>query len=118
MKNKIILPAIVIGIIGFLFQSFVPWWSIAIIAFVVAGAFIESPFKALAAGFFGIGIMWLLVVIVKDSGASISASQAIGELLGGIPGYLSIVITGIIGGVIGGLGAMSGSFTRSIVLKP
>lgn len=118
MRNKIIFPAIVIGIVSILLQSFVPWWSIAIIAFVVAGAFIDSPYKALAAGFLGIGISWLLVVIVKESGVNISAAQAIGDLLGGIPGYLSYVITGLIGGIIGGLGAMSGSFTRSIVLKP
>ncbi len=40
-------------------QYFLPWWTLAIGTFVVAFLFDQKGFPSFAAGFIGVGILWL-----------------------------------------------------------
>ena len=103
--------------LAFIFTLIFPWWSVAIAGFGVAFYWIESPAKAFFSGLIGVGMLWMVMAVFKDSGSSVSVAETLGNVVGGVPSYLMYFITGLTGGAVGGLGAMTGTYTRSILLK-
>ena len=115
--KSLLIPTLLIAVFSFIVMLIAPWWAIAIAGFGVAIALIESPVKAFFSGFLGVTILWIVLSIFRDSGSSISVAETLGRVMGGVPAYLMFLITGITGGAVGGLGALSGTYARSIILK-
>ncbi|MBS1576347.1 MAG: hypothetical protein JST09_13670 [Bacteroidetes bacterium] len=87
-----------------------PWWSIALVAFVVALVIRQSPLKSLLSGFFALFILWGLLawwIDLKNQGI-LSKKIAMVLPLGG-NAILLIVITAIIGAIVAGLAALTAS---------
>jgi hypothetical protein len=95
---------------SFIAGLYLPWWSIALVTFVVA-LFIPQPagFSFLT-GFAGIFIHWSLLALWIDRQNESILSHKIAELfsLNGSSSLL-ILVTALTGGVVGGFAAMSGS---------
>jgi hypothetical protein len=115
--KKIITPTLLIALIALILSFIMPWWSIVIAGFVVAAAMIDEAGPAFISGFLGITFLWIIMTILRDSGSNVSVAETLGDVVGGVPAYLMFLITGITGGFVGGLGAMTGTFVRSILLK-
>lgn len=111
---KFIVALIVTALLSFALCLFLPWWSIAIAAFAVAVAVPQKPFKAFAAGFLALLLLW--------GGLSFWMSSANGHILAGkmnqlilqtaASPWVIITITAVIGALVGGLAALAGSFVR------
>ena len=52
-----------ITIFSFLLQLFLPWWSMAIAAFVISFLLGKKPWQVFLAAFFACGIVWLLMAL-------------------------------------------------------
>jgi hypothetical protein len=106
---KFLLQLIVIAILAFVFELLLPWWSIAIAAFVGGMAF-NSKANFLA-GFLGIGVLWLLYALMMDATSAAPLAERISKVLL-INKPLLLLITSILGGLVGGFAAMAGSALR------
>lgn len=111
---KFIASLLLTALLAFIGGIYLPWWSIAIAAFVAALLIHQTAGKAFAAGFLGLFIVWALLAGWIDNANGSLLSARIGELLGiGNNPLLLIGITALIGGLVAGFAAMSASFLRS-----
>ncbi len=112
---KLILSILLIATLSFLAGLFLPWWSIAIIAFLVSLLLPQRTGIAFLGGFLGIFILWTIVAAWIDFGNDHILSQKIAQLfpLGG-SSFLLILVTAFVGGLVGGFAAMAGSSLRPL----
>lgn len=102
--------ALVIFILSFVLQLFLPWWSSAILCFVIGAYFSGKLKKAFLSGFLGLGALWLLVALYAQiQNQNILAAQL--AILFSLPsGWFLPFISGLLGGLIGGLSILSGKW--------
>ena len=111
---KFLAALILTALLSFIAGLYLPWWGIAIAAFVVALIVYQNAGMAFLAAFAGLLLLWSGLAFWIDSGNESILSARIGELLGiGNNAFLLILITGAVGGLVAGFAAMSGSFLRS-----
>lgn len=105
-----------IFVLGFAAQSFLPWWSIAIVAFLVGVWQSESARKSFAYGLLSVTLLWTIYAGFQSYQNGGLISDAVAQMLGGkISGTQLIFITGLIGGIVGGVSAMTGTFFRQVI---
>ena len=91
---------------------YLPWWMIAVVAFVVAILLPQKNGKAFWSGFLGIFLMWLVFSLCKDIGNDHILSTRMAKLFH-LPAYgLFLIVAAAIGGLIGGLAAWGGAALR------
>lgn len=112
---KFILSILLTAAISFLAGMFLPWWSIAIIAFLVAVLISQKTGLAFLSGLLGIFILWATLAFWMDVKNNSILSHKISLLMkvGGSSALL-ILITAFIGGLVGGFAAMAGSLLRPL----
>jgi hypothetical protein len=110
---RFLLSFLLIVLLGFITGIFLPWWSIAIVAFLVALLLPQSLARSFLAGFSGIFFLWALVALWIDLKNESVLSVKIAELfpLQGST-MLLIFITALVGALVAGFAAMSGSSIR------
>jgi|JI9StandDraft_1071089.scaffolds.fasta_scaffold02478_10 hypothetical protein len=106
---RFLLQFIGIAILAFVLELLLPWWSIAIAAFVGGIAF-NSRANFLA-GFLGIGVLWLLYAVMMDATSAAPLAERISKVLF-MNKPLLLLVTTLIGGLVGGFAAMAGSALR------
>ena len=111
---KFLAALILTALLSFIAGLYLPWWGIAIAAFVVALIVYQNAGMAFLAAFAGLLLLWSGLAFWIDSENESILSTRIGELLGiGNNTFLLIFITGAVGGLVAGFAAMSGSFLRN-----
>lgn len=110
---KFIISLLLTALLSFAAGLYLPWWSIAVCAFIVSALIIQQPFKAFLAGFAGVFLLWFIFSWSIDSSNEHILSHKIAQIfpLGGIS-FLLILVTSLVGGLVGGLAALSGSYLR------
>ena len=114
---KFLLATLLTALLSFIAGIFLPWWSIAIIAFLISLVVRQSMSRSFLAGFAGIFLLWSLVALWIDIRNEHILSRKIAQLfpLGG-SSFLLILVTALVGALVGGFAAMSGSslsFTKN-----
>jgi len=99
--------------LSFLVGLFLPWWSIALVAFLVALLIKQEIGWAYLSAFTAIFFLWgglATVINIQNKGV---LAQRIAQLfpLNGNAVYL-LMLTAIVGGLVAGFAAMSGSSIR------
>ena len=110
---KLLVAIILTALLSFVSGLYLPWWSIAIAAFISALLIPMRSGKAFLVGFLGVFILWALLawwIDVKNQGI---LSKKVAEIfpLGG-SAFLIILVTAVIGALVGGFAALSGSYLR------
>ena len=109
---RFLLALILIAILGFAAETFFPWWTIAIIAFLVTLLVGLRNGKAFLAGFLGIMLMWLIVAFMRDGANDHILSSRMAQLFK-LPGsFLFLLVGSVIGGLVGGLAGWGGATVR------
>jgi hypothetical protein len=110
---RFLLSVLLIAALGFIAGIYLPWWSIAIVAFLIAFLIPQGIGRSFLAGFVGVFLLWGLVSLWIDTKNESILSQKIAQLfpLGG-SSVLLILITALIGAIVGGFAAMSGASLR------
>ncbi len=113
---KFIVSIILTAFVAFATGLQLPWFFIAIAAFVIAVAIPQKGGKAFLSGFLALFLLWIIVAfIAQKNGGELVAKQVanIIPLKGNI--LLLTLVTGLIGGIVGGFGALTGSLGRKLL---
>ena len=115
---KLLLAILLIAAFGYLAGMYLPWFSIAIVCFVIAFFIPLKPGYGFLAGFTGIFLLWTMIALWLDVSNNSILSHKVAQLfpLGG-SSILLILVTAIVGALVGGFAAMSGSLMRSLIIK-
>lgn len=112
---KSIISIISLIIIGFILQSFLPWWIIVFTAIIVGIVAKMGGTRSFGIGFLSIALLWGVYAGWIDQANAGRLSSRMGELFGGIAGYQLILIVALVGGILGGMGMLTGSLARKLV---
>jgi len=115
---KLLVAIILTALLSFVSGIYLPWWSIAIAAFISVLLVPLSGGKAFLAGFLGVFILWALLAWWIDIKNEHVLSRKVAEIfpLGG-SSFAIILVTAFIGGLVGGFAGMSGSYLRGQAAK-
>ncbi|HYV94326.1 MAG TPA: hypothetical protein VE978_21305 [Chitinophagales bacterium] len=106
-----------ITIFSFLLQLFLPWWSMAIAAFVISFLLGKKPWQVFLAAFFACGIVWLLMALYTHFMKGDLMTNRIAGLLflhGSLVLYIGVFL---IAAIVGGFAALTGFYLKEI-FKP
>jgi len=113
---RILLTFILIVLFAFIAGLYLPWWSIAVVAFLVLFFLYQSGIKSFVSGFLAIFFLWFVLALWIDIKNENVLSHKVGQLFGlGTSSILLIIITSLLGGLVAGFAALSGSTLRSII---
>jgi hypothetical protein len=105
-------------IVGLIAQLFFPWWSIAVVAFLVGVWASESPAKSFVYGTVAVTFLWAVYAGIQSNANAGIINASISKMLGGkVSGTQLIFVTGLIGGLVGGMSAMTGTMLRQLINK-
>ncbi|GAB4040113.1 hypothetical protein [Spirosoma jeollabukense] len=104
---------LLIAILSLLAQLTLPWWSLAVVSFLVCFWRSKSAGQAFFAGFYGIAIVWLIYALLIHLRTDGIFTGRMSELLFKMNSkVLPGLITAIVGGLVGGFAGLSGHFVR------
>ena len=110
---KFIISLILTALLSFAVCLYLPWWSIAIVAFVVAVVIPQRAGKAFLSAFTALFLLWSgLSFWISSNNDHILAHKISLLLLQMDNPFLLIFITAFIGALVAGLAALSGSYLR------
>ena len=108
---KFLVSLLLITVLSFVSCLYFPWWSIAIVAFVVVALIPQKPVMAFLCGFAAVFFSWSLLSFWISSNNEHTLAHKVSVLFLKMDSpFLLIVVTGFIGGLIAGLGALTASF--------
>ena len=110
---RAIVLIIIIALFAGIASWFMPWYSIAVVSFIVMLFARMGSGRAFLTGFLGIALLWLTLILYADirNDHILSARMAI---LFGLPNILFILVNVILGGLVGGMAGWAGASTRAV----
>jgi hypothetical protein len=110
---KFTISLILTALLSFATCLFLPWWSIAIAAFIVALAIPNKPRVSFLSGFLALFLLWaLLAVYISTNNNDLLAHKVSLLILKMDSPAILILITGLIGGLVAGFAALTASYIR------
>ncbi|WP_301922777.1 hypothetical protein [Ferruginibacter sp.] len=110
---KFIISLVLIVLLSVAACLYLPWWSIAIVAFIVAALIPQNPGKSFLTGFIAILLLWgLLSWYISSNNNHLLAHKVSMIILKTDSPLLLIVATAMTGGLVAGFAALSGSYLR------
>lgn len=110
---KFIVSLILIALLSFAICLYLPWWSIAIVSFLVAAFIPLKPLAAFLAGFTAVFLLWLgLAFWISSANEHVLAHKVSMLVLKMDNVGVLIFITALIGALVAGMAALAGSFVR------
>jgi len=112
---KFIVSIILTALLSFVACLYLPWWSIAVVSFLVAVVIIQKPYLAFISAFASLFLLW--------GGMAWGISAANGDLLAGKmsilvieseSSFLLMGLTALIGAIVAAFAALSGSLLRRL----
>ena len=111
MKSTI--TTILIMLLSFCACLYFPWWSIAVVAFVVAALIPQRPWLSFLSGFIALFLLWGgLSFWISSNNDHILAHRMSLLIFKTQSTILLIVATALIGALVAGFGALTGSYSR------
>jgi len=110
---KFITSVLLIALLSFAACLYFPWWSIAIVAFLVVALIPQSPGKSFLTGFIAIAILWAMLSFWKSSQNEHLLAHKVSVIILKMDNpVLLIVATAVIGALVAGFAALTASFLR------
>ena len=108
------LAVIIMAVLSYISGIFLPWWSIAIVTFLVAFILRLRPGAAFVTGFSSIFLLWfVLSYVLSSANGHVLATKMAGVVLQTENPFLLMLVTGLTGGVVAGLAALSAGYLTS-----
>ncbi len=113
--KKFLIQLFTTALLAYIFGMFLPWWSVAVVAFAIAMLINAHSFLSFLAGLLALGGLWfgLAYSIHHSTQGILSDKMAI--IIGfASSGFQLALFTAVIGAILGGLSALSGVYLRKI----
>ncbi|HVS98593.1 MAG TPA: hypothetical protein VHE54_19005 [Puia sp.] len=113
MNAKFLVVTGLVALWSFICGLFLPWWTIAVAAFVVSALIPQRPGRAFLSGFLALFLLWGGMALGIDLANDSILSTRVAAILplGGSPIAL-ILVTALIGALVGGGGSLTAAFLR------
>jgi hypothetical protein len=108
---KFILQVIAIFVFAYIAELFLPWYSLAIAAFVM-GYLLKSKANFLA-GFLAIGLLWFTKAWMIDANASADLAQKVALIFPVKEKIWLMLVTAFIGAIVGGFATLTGAILKT-----
>jgi hypothetical protein len=109
---KFFLGVILIAVLSAVAEYFLPWWSMAVVCFVVSLLMGLKGGKSFLMGFSCVALCWLTFALIHDIPNEHILSTRMAKVFG-LPNYgLFILVTVVVGGLIGGLASWAGALLK------
>lgn len=110
---KFIVTLILIALLSVAACFYLPWWSIAIVSFIIAAFIPIKPLAAFLAGFTAIFVVWLgLAAWISSANEHVLAHKVSMLILKMDNVGVLMFVTALIGALVAGMAALTGSFVR------
>lgn len=106
-----IVLTIILGAVG---ELFLPWWSMALAAFLVAIPLTSKGPSAFWSGFAAIALLWGGYALFIGFNTDFILSSKIAELFQVGSPIILVALTGILGGLVGGLSSLTGCYLKAL----
>jgi hypothetical protein len=112
---KFLISILLIALLSFAVGLYLPWWSLALVAFIVAALIHQKAGRAFLSGFLALFLLWGVLAIIIDQRNQHILSKKIATLLPLAGSYLLLIlVTALVGGLVAGFAAMAGSYLRRV----
>ncbi|MDN3581228.1 hypothetical protein [Mucilaginibacter flavus] len=108
---------LIILILSFASGFFLPWWVVAIAAFLAAVFVGKTAGQAFVSGFGSVFIVWVVLALFKSIPNDHILAKKIAVLFQLPSWWLILIITGLVGGLVGGFSALSGLLVKKAFEK-
>jgi hypothetical protein len=110
---KFTVAILLTALLSLVLCLYLPWWGIAVAAFIVRLIIPHSHWDSFLSGFLGIFFLWGIMAWWIDFKNNSILSQKIADILPlGGSAYLLILVTAIIGALVAGFAALTASYLR------
>jgi len=110
---KFIVSFFLTILLSFAGSLFLPWWIIAVAAFLVAALIHQRALRAFLAGFFAVFILWGVQAFLLDNQNEHLLATKVASILPLGGSYLVLIlVTAFVGGLVAGMSALTASFLR------
>ncbi len=99
---------LIILILSFISGFFLPWWLVAIMAFLAALFLGKTSRQSFWSGFGGVSAAWIILALLKSIPNDNMLAKRVAQLFQLPHWILILLVTALIGGLVGGLSALSG----------
>ncbi len=110
---RYLVAILLTALLSFVSGLYLPWWGIAIAAFITSVLIPQRPFYSFLSGFIGVFLLWEILAWWIDNKNNGILSQKIAQVLplGGST-VLLILVTSLVGALVAGCAALAGSYLR------
>ncbi|MBA2498244.1 MAG: hypothetical protein H0V30_00800 [Chitinophagaceae bacterium] len=110
---KFLVSVVLIVLLAFLIQLFLPWWSLAIVAFLVGILIYQRAGMAFLSGFTALFLLWGgIAFFINIQNQDILARKVALLLPLGGSSILLILVTALVGALVAGMASLSGHYLR------
>lgn len=115
---KFVVALALTALLAFLSAIFLPWWSIAIAAFLVSLLVVQTPSLSFLAGFAALFLMWgIMAWYISDANRHLLAGRISALIFKTQAPTLLILITALTGALVAGLAALTGSYLYRLIRR-
>lgn len=97
----------------FILQYFLPWWTLALGAFVGGYVFGNNGWVSFLSGLLAVGLLWFSMAFFIDMQTQSVLTEKVARIFPTKTPALLFLLTAIIGGLPAGFAALTGSFLKS-----
>ncbi len=110
---KFLVSIVLIALLSVAACLYLPWWSIAVVSFIVAAVIPQKPVVSFAAGFTALFLLWGSLSWYISSNNNHLLAHKVSMLILKMDSPMVLVLaTALIGALVAGLAALSGSFVK------
>lgn len=110
---KILISFFLMALLSFTACLYFPWWSIAVVCFLISIFIPQSHVLSFLTGFFSLFVLWFsLSFYISYQNDHILAHRLSPLFIKNDNPYFLILLTATIGAIIGGFASLAGSFIR------
>ena len=112
---KFTVSIILIILLSFCACIFFPWWSVALVSFIVAAIIPQTPFMSFFSGFLALFLLWgILSYWISANNDHILAHRVSLLILKTDSPFLLIISSALIGALVAGFAALTASYVRPV----
>ena len=112
---KFFIAMLLTSLLSFVLGLYLPWWSVALAAFIIAAGIKQEPGASGMSGFLGVFLLWFVLSWWIDMNNHSILSRKIAQVLPlGGSAWLLILVTAFVGGLVAGMAALAGGYARRI----
>ncbi len=112
-RLRFLLAILLIASISGFLQAFLPWWILAVVAFIVSSILLEKGWLGFIAGFIGVIIPWFIYSMYLNNQNNGILSEKIANLMSLPNQSVLLLVVMLIVGMVGGMSALSGALLRN-----